>query len=149
MGLGAGGEAKEEEGRMSKKKQKLGPLQQEWIRCLRSRAWKQTTKKLCRESNGKVAYCCLGVACEVSAANGVSLAQRFNERLWAFDGETATLPDAVVDTLRFHSDSGDLYGGEKLDGRTSLVDANDHGATFKQIADFVEAHPEAVFTGPA
>jgi hypothetical protein len=36
-----------------------------------------------------------------------------------------------------------------LKGHGALTQANDSGVTFKQIARFVEAHPEAVFSEPA
>lgn len=141
-----------------KQKQKLGPLQREWVRALRSGDFKQTQGILvCVPHNANsgdvLPCCCLGVACLVAEANGVPL--KFEEmggclNVWSGQERcTTSPPSAVVDLLRLTDTAGSFEAGHNLDGCVSLMGANDHGKTFKQIADFVEGHPEAVFTEPA
>lgn len=128
----------------------LGPLQREWIRCLRSKEWKQGVRRLCREVDGVVRYCCLGIACEVAKANGVGLVEEHlnDTGEWEFNGAVSVLPECVRRAMKFRGTAGDLLHAS-LDKHEYLTEANDCGASFKQIADFAEKHPEAVFTGPA
>ncbi len=136
-------------------KQELGPLQREWIEALRSGEFKQTTGCLFRtdglKSGEVIPNCCLGVACIVAEANGMEL--KFSEsggRMYV-EGYGSRLPDEVRYALNFHNDLGWLSSPLRIGDEqwTELADANDSGATFAQIADFAEANPEAVFTGPA
>lgn len=131
------------------KKQPLGPLQAEWIRCLRSKEWKQGRNFLCAETESGVSYCCLGVACEVAAANGVEVKQeRRDGGIWDFDSRDGALPSSVRLAMKFRGACGGLT--HPMNDRFMFLDAaNDAGVKFKVIADFVEAHPEAVFTEPA
>ena len=129
-------------------KQELGPLQREWIRCLRSKEWKQGQAFLCREQNGEVRYCCLGIACEVAAANGISVEQnQGGSGVWHFDSRDGSLPVVVKIAMKFRGNCGGLT--QPMKKFMYLDAANDAGVKFKTIADFVEANPEAVFTEPA
>ncbi len=161
-------------------KQKLGPLQREWIRCLRSGAFPQGESYLIGSDEhvtkpGDVyPHCCLGVACRVAEANGMKLryvvekecegrvlriAEPKNEG-GEGDDSTQVLPWAVCVNMKFYGTNGELkspthdcmHEGFQIGGAENtrcLTDANDGGATFAEIADFAEAHPEEVFSGPA
>jgi hypothetical protein len=136
---------------MAKKKQELGPLQQEWVRCLRSGEFPQGKFRLVDMKDpvrGVYRHCCLGVACCVAEAKGVGV--EWEERSGALhaNGQCAVLPTNVAKSMKFYDYDGQFQGFTMMD-HEALTSANDLGATFKQIARFVEAHPEAVFTGPA
>ena len=111
---------------------KLGPNQTKWIEALRSGDYEQCTDRL---FDGK-GYCCLGVAAVVcggsSAPTGIAA------------------PNYAVEGLALRSSDGELTGRLHIGPVTSryLADANDAGATFSEIADFIEANPEAVFREP-
>ncbi len=158
-------------------KQKLGPLQQEWIRCLRSGEFPQGEGFLVGNADGNVApgqpypHCCLGIVCRVAQANGLKLRWIPSDHGYGDskvyeidDGEGRNdqeLPPKVMKTLRFRDSVGRFKSCPKNCNEQkylrvgeaghveSLADANDQGCTFVQIADFVEAHPEEVFEGPA
>lgn len=143
---------------MSKKKQKLGPLQKEWVRALRSGKFKQAIGRLIAIPKGtlqgdELPCCCLGVACMVAHANGTRL--HFEEighyginGYVQIDNEASFLPQVVMRRMKFRSEYGAL--AKLFAGKKQLTEVNDYtGKTFKQIARFVEQNPEAVFTGPA
>ena len=109
-------------------KQKLGPNQRKWIKALRSGRYKQGRKRL-RTGNK---YCCLGVACKVFSH--------------PFGSDESFAPPDIVFRLALISPAASLVGDIDIKGKTCLAGANDNGATFAEIADFCEAHPEAVFT---
>jgi hypothetical protein len=141
---------------MAKKPQVLGPLQKEWVRCLRSKAFKQTRGCLFRldgvAKGETIPNCCLGVACLVAEANGVTLQFVDVRSQLIVNGKGSVLPEPVVEKMRFHNHWGFLHSPIVTDDNQTcveLTEANDNGVTFKEIADFVEANPEAVFAGPA
>lgn len=118
--------------------QELGPLQKKWVEALRSGKYKQGSGYL--RSGDR--FCCLGVACDVLGH--------------APEPVESHLPPSVMAALRFHDNGGQLRGMQMPRVVSKgpyphefLVNANDCGETFAVIADFVEAHPEAVFREPA
>lgn len=116
----------------------------EWVNALRSGEYEQTTGGLKRED----AYCCLGVACELSKLDQFNV---YGEYL----GYGGTLPVQVVDYLgvpgtnpvvpreiakQYAPDaSNSLERSEGQERFISLASLNDYGATFLQIADIIEA----------
>ncbi len=122
--------------------QPLGPLQDEWLQALESGLYQQCTSLLfspgfdCRES-----YCCLGLASQVCESHGTRLDET-NEEL---------LENSVQRRMKFRSEDGGIESEDKpqLHGKRALSEANDDGATFRQIAAFVREDPSRVFTGPA
>lgn len=106
----------------------LGPLQRKWIDALKSGKYQQCGKTLCNE--GK--YCCLGVAnevCELEEEDKNSLLNSY-------------------DLLGLYGSLGDLEEyGMIVDGSKyyALGEANDAGASFKEIAEFIEKNPGNVF----
>lgn len=135
-------------------KQALGPLQTEWIRRLRSGEYRQAKKRLKAEGG----YCCLGIACEVAAPLiGGEFRLPPAHRGLRLPGEehfiigdrhhSAALPVQVLDALKF---KGCALGSTGTEGDfCTLSNANDRGKTFAEIADWVEANPEKVFSEPA
>lgn len=100
----------------------LGPKQQKWVDALRSGKYPQTYGYL-HDEHG---YCCLGVADEVLGLKT----------------ENKTCLEGTFQEIGLNCHSGSFI----LDNtRCYLTDVNDDGATFEQIADFIEANPNLVF----
>ena len=127
-------------------------LQRAWLQDLKITEELQTTAMLHEMRSGKAdAYCCLGRACIVAnytpfnvscSGNIISYGLEEDERVWE------SLPQSLVEELQLRNDIGSFFE-EELPADVpykSLVEMNDSGYTFKQIAEFIEAHPRAVFT---
>lgn len=126
--------------RTKTKKQKLGPNQRRWIKALRSGRYKQGKHVLRRGEK----HCCLGVGCRIFRLRGsVTIGGK-----WRYEDEPDTNEGAPVKLQRLLAIRGSaaLLRGTLLKEQGALASANDSGVTFAQIADFCEAHPEAVFT---
>lgn len=129
---------------MSTEKQLTDP-QKLWIAALRSGEYKQGREML---SDGD-SYCCLGVLCEIAIQHGVGIEKvaRLGERV-RYNGELSVAPKEAVKWVGLHAKNGKVNSkltDSRLHGGGELSAANDRGATFAEIADFIEAHPEAVF----
>lgn len=122
-------------------KQELGPNQLKWIEALESGGYEQGIEMLCRNN----AYCCLGVGCEVFAIPSVTLSGR--RKAYGRRNEPNEAPDELIELLGINGRCGELKLGQLKD-EISLTEANDHGATFSEIATFCREHPEAVFIEP-
>lgn len=120
---------------------------------LRSGKYTQTRGVLCRTAPsmaGPIGHCCLGVACEVAIENGVNVhkapctAYSPGTECMEYDHARIDLPVSVRDWYGFQSRDGlyqlALYGGSQA--RRSLSADNDHGRTFHEIADFIDANFE-------
>jgi hypothetical protein len=103
-----------------------------WIEALRSGEYKQTTATL----ENKEGYCCLGVACVVAEKHGVVVSHKPNEKLLGGNLNDQT---SVMEWLGLYSGEGDNSTG------VSLVQMNDDGTTFNDIADFIENNPNGLF----
>ena len=119
-------------------KQELGPNQKAWVAALRSGWYQQGEGKLLDE-NG--CYCCLGVA-----------ASLYHPKDQIRGEDTLSSIFDVAEALALYDDIGGFILANTPAGRgflktadRSLAEANDNGATFEEIADFMEAHPHAVF----
>jgi hypothetical protein len=106
---------------------KLNPNAQKWVDALRSRKYQQAQ---CKLRNGD-SFCCLGVACDISGIG-----------TWTESGYTINhygsynlLPKEVRNWLGLKDTSGSY-------GATHLAWENDHGKTFEQIADVIEANAD-------
>lgn len=96
---------------------KMNPeLKAKWIAALRSGEYKQVTARL-RTREG---YCCLGVLCMVA---GVPITEDGS----CVEGENSK---AGYQTIF------DMVGGD--DAGRSLYERNDSGASFSEIADYIE-----------
>ena len=99
-------------------------VKRKWIKALRSREYTQGIGYLVyKSSEGELSHCCLGVlACEVAPEF-----VRKGDYAIAVGGQIGTIPD----------DLAIMYG---LDEATQdrLVEKNDDGEDFNQIADWIE-----------
>lgn len=125
-------------------------IKNQWVAALRSGEYKQTDGVLCRlgPDGQPIGFCCLGVLTElyVQAHPG---AVDTTQTTWAGTGSTARfyainggksnamLPYAVQEWSGVRSEAGAFC----WDGaNTSLVDLNDNGSTFEEIADVIDSH---------
>jgi hypothetical protein len=116
---------------------KLTHAQQLWVDALRSGEYQQTKKTL-QDVNG---YCCLGVACDVAAKNGIPVGFGDDGTL---EGGTLSSQHEVVDWLGLNSYTG--YIGYVEGISTELTFLNDtYEYTFSMIADFIEQNADKLF----
>lgn len=111
-----------------------------WVAALRSGEFKQGRGSLRVDD----AYCCLGVACEVYRRDvGGSWDEFVFRCAGSRYGFCAHLPSVVAEWLGLCDVAGDYRTG--ADVYRSLIDDNDSGASFEQIADLIESGPEGLF----
>lgn len=104
-----------------------------WVDALRSGNYKQCREQL---SNG-LGYCCLGVACEVAIAGGLSIEKTLGENRVRYDGTGAMLPQSVRNWFGFYTNDVPVKYAE---GESTCVGLNDASRlSFAEIADVVEA----------
>jgi hypothetical protein len=110
-----------------------------WVDALLSGEFEQAKRRLRRQEPDGDRYCCLGVACEVYR-------RETGDGCW--DGETFTaggdrdnisLPFDVQAWLGLASDNGTSRH------EAPLIDENDFGKDFKEIAAIIVAEPEGLF----
>lgn len=102
-----------------------------WVERLKSGKDKQGTHAL-RDSYGGL--CCLGVACELAVENGV---------ITHYAPNTAYLPLEVRNWLGLKTTNGSYQTDAGHAGY--LVNDNDRGKTFEQIAAIIESEPFGLF----
>ena len=105
-------------------------VKEKWLSALRSGHYKQTQNYLYAD-NG---FCCLGVLCDLYGKEH-NVEWNFDEdgNYYRFQDETGSLPLSVIEWAGVGSHNPSIPG-------TSLVELNDTGSTFNQIADFIEEH---------
>lgn len=113
-----------------------------WVAALRGGEFQQTQACL-RDSYG---YCCLGVAAELAAREGV-IEGVPGHSAWRYDGHPTALTSAVQSWLGIGSSVGLLretgslsnltFTAEEIGSLSSLNDAANY--TFEQIADVIES----------
>lgn len=120
----------------------LGPLQQAWVDALRSGKYKQGLKRL---RDGEK-HCCLGVLCELAVEAGITKRSEHRNGVFGYGHCDVTNypPVEVTDWIGLKSSSGVLPGATN----SSLVDRNDHGCSFEQIASLIEEKADLLFKGP-
>lgn len=116
---------------------KMNPeVKARWVAALRSGKYRQTRMAL----KDRTGYCCLGVLCDLYAKElgmawkATQLSERADQPR-NFLADTALPSAQVLIWSGLDTDRDVLIGGE----RESLYDHNDHGRTFAEIADAVEA----------
>lgn len=109
-------------------------LKAEWLEALRGGKYEQGKETL-RDTavTGTTAYCCLGVLCNLydpRAWRFADSAQTYGE--WEYDdeGDTGELPDGFRERVALLADSAE----------TKLIRMNDAGASFMEIAAWIEAN---------
>ena len=108
-------------------------IKAKWVSALRSGMWEQTTNVLSGTNvNGVRGYCCLGVLCEISAAEtGFGIRENLRENNENQD---------IGPTIRLWAGINRSCGGFVNIGglEKSLTEANDDGSTFLEIATAIE-----------
>lgn len=106
-----------------------------WVKALRSGKFKQTQGQL-QDAEG---FCCLGVLCILAEQEGVDVARKTYKHGPHLKGGVLEYQKAVMEWADLSSDDGFF----ELSGiSSSLVDKNDSGESFEEIADFIEKHYE-------
>jgi hypothetical protein len=112
-------------------------IMKEWVSALRSGEYKQGVNAL--RVNDK--FCCLGVLCNLHAQSHPKIAKKQLDPEY-YLGEDKILPESVKDWAGMKSTDGCFYSD---DGPTdTLVELNDDGATFDEIANIIEKHYKAL-----
>jgi hypothetical protein len=128
---------------MSKMKPEIKKM---WIDALRSDNYDQTQGHLCEmDINGVARWCCLGVLTDLAIKNGVDIdieRSAHFENILIFDQSSEILSPSVMEWAGMESSSGDYtydyYEGDYL--TSTLVEDNDNGQSFRQIADTIEMY---------
>jgi hypothetical protein len=114
----------------------MTPNQTQLLVALRSGNYTQTQGRL-HDTQGS---CCLGVAAREFLTPETVVTK--SDDCWAYNGLFGAAPQYVVDALDLKSDLGGSSDPE-LEALYLLND--DEGKTFSEIADIIEANPEAYF----
>lgn len=108
-----------------------------WVDALRSGEYTQGKQALKFTKAGKCYHCCLGVLCELyDKYNEEKLTETISDnsrRIIAFDGETEILPERVREWAGLLNKRGSFNSGFE-----SLMQFNDTGSSFEDIADVIE-----------
>lgn len=116
----------------------LNDVAKAWVEALRSGDYEQGKGKL-RTLDSK--FCCLGVLCDLAVEAGVIPAPTSVGHMgFLYGNRLAVLPEEVQQWAGLRSPSGDHSAGDE-----GLVEDNDGGLTFLQIAALIEAEPEGLF----
>jgi hypothetical protein len=118
-------------------------IAEKWVTALESGEYTQGIGVL--QQNGK--YCCLGVLCELAVKEGIiqpptpdmdDTYQYGSHQTWSSE----TLPDEVIDWAQMISNEGLISLNYDDKSYSSLVDMNDSGVSFKQIAEKIREHKD-------
>lgn len=113
-----------------------------WLAGLRSGQYVQGDGRLKQDRSGQTFHCCLGVACEVALQNGVELSVDISNgqfhNVYLFDNESSYLPNKVQDWLGLRHDNPIVWDADNVYSY-ELVDLNDKGKSFEEIADLIES----------
>jgi hypothetical protein len=116
----------------------LNEFAKEWVKALRSGKYKQAKNVLYEADRN--AFCCLGVACDISG---------LPPEKW-HGNEYTVLPLEVQEKLNLSSKYGCFQEDTTSSRINSLVNLNDNlGYSFDQIADIIEAEPAGLFNDKA
>jgi hypothetical protein len=86
-------------------------------------------------------FCVMGVACNESETD-LEWEQGLFDGIWHIGKECDLLPKKIQKEYGFHSPAGSRRDGNDLviggRGYESLMDANDNGVSFEDLADYIE-----------
>lgn len=148
---------------MTDKPFEFGPLQTKWLEELESGKHAQAREILSCSSG----MCCLGVAAkhvlEIEPVRYTPEDRQWEhiqntspDDDWAelFNGNEMSLSRELADRLGLKSRDGDflkdglVFGEVIILNNRSLVELNDNGATFQEIAKVIRENPELIFKEP-
>lgn len=124
-----------------------------WVAALRSGEYKQSVGYLHTDRG----YCCLGVACVLTAQEGVgptpelaplALMSEENRRaeVYCYAGQKYVLPEKTRLWLGLQNSEGAMTDKDLI----SLAHCNDSlHKNFSEIADIIESEPEGLFVTPS
>lgn len=127
------------------------PEQRAWIDDLKTTTEPQTMSFLWRKrgfsDENKAGFCCLGRICMLEKLSD----ETPNRGTAMFCGRESSLPEEIAAKYKLRDPLGRLkqsiISDKEKHTYTCLADLNDSaGWTFKQIAEYIEANPENVFT---
>lgn len=107
-------------------------IKRKWVKALRSGRYKQGSSAL---KNDKGEFCCLGVLCNVMRV-------KWRENDWGdFIPHIEGKPVGQTMSPAGYLGNGLLRKvGMANSTQQKLAEMNDHGSTFKEIADFIQKH---------
>lgn len=108
-------------------------IMRKWVTALRSGKYRQGIEALVSGKPGRAEHCCLGVLCALSPWKNTY------DRIGRWSSRNIYLPDQVAEWAGMDSVIGQ-YGNSSR----SLVDLNDRGTSFEEIADIIEQNYEAL-----
>jgi hypothetical protein len=127
-----------------------------WVTALRSGEYEQAKgllKKIDPENGDDIGYCCLGVLCELAIEDGVNVKRgggvrhedRFDpEDVWystpRYDDNDALIGTKVMGWSEMRTNDGSFDDDRGI--MVSLVNYNDGGMSFNEIADIIESNWE-------
>lgn len=126
----------------------LGPIQKQWIKNLRDNPNMQLKNQLGICDNGKlVKACCLGMLLHTyNEANGIEDTVIAGSLYCNIYADSAYALENYEQLGLYGSGGNIAYHPEDPNSMDSLATMNDSGKTWPEIADFVEQHPDNVFT---
>jgi hypothetical protein len=108
-----------------------------WIKALRSGRYKQAKRFLRVKEAKQDGYCCLGVLCNLSKLGRWKKTKYLGELRMSYLEMTGVLPEEVQKWAGMKSEIGTYFVGNT---KKCLSGINDFGASFEEIADFIEKH---------
>lgn len=108
-------------------------IKTKWLSALRGGEYKQARGVLKQRADS--GFCCLGVLCDLYRKEHPDSSWGERGQFLIGDAEDVFgyLPDSVINWAGLDEENPSLGEGE------TLASANDHGTTFTQIADIIEA----------
>ena len=118
-----------------------------WVAALRSGEFKQGVRQLRGKDDS---YCCLGVACELAAREGVIPPAEFIEakQIYFYDACGYFLPVDVIKWLGLETRDGRFAvrnSDDSYEYPNFLSIKNDNRIPFAEIADIIESEPKGLF----
>lgn len=109
-------------------------IKAQWVQALRSGNYVKGLGNLKAEYvDGLVRYCCLGVLCELSPVEGLTVGRQTE-----WDTHATYLPPSVQQWAGLDTGNPKV---SYMSGESTLADVNDRtDSTFEDIADLIEAH---------
>lgn len=112
---------------------KMDPaVKAEWVAALRSGKYRQATEVLATLKNKRYSYCCLGVLCALDE-RVERVKNVYGDTTFALDDkqfDNGELPNVMLNSI-----------GLSVKAQRHLIKMNDdEGASFEEIADWIETH---------
>ena len=108
-------------------------VMKKWVKALRSGEYHQGKGQLVDNQDN---FCCLGVLCNIAPGDvRGNWSQDDCGCCWYMYGEDRVLPKKIMEWAGMSHDDGSMYMD---DTNICLMELNDYGASFDEIADIIE-----------